>query len=231
MRRHALWAVPLLLAVLTGLYVYLRVPREQELESVWTLGLKFLPFVFASLAIAWFPARSRGAVLLVVATLLPLMAVLVPRQAYLVVQAYEAAAPGVEKGARVGFDEYYTVHYTIVAYVMLAIPFAYRCGGGGAAGALKIAWAGMLLLLSGLEDIMYVVASGEPMPERVEWAEHVTVFLGHPPTSGELYVFCAIHFVLIAVLLALPLDRIGRRLGGAVRVHPPAPALRRPARG
>jgi hypothetical protein len=223
--RDILWIPPLLLAVAFGIYIYFGMPHQREIDSVWILLFKLIPFFLASLSVAWFPPKTPTLikVLLVFATLLPFLGFLVPRELHLAIVGYEMDPSEDLEALLATFGEFYTTMAILVPYVILMLAFAYRCGGGNAANSLKIAWTGMLLMLSGYEDIMFwAVNARGTFPDVAGWAHHVTVFLGRPATKPEFYGFIAVHVVLIVVVFALPLERIGQRL--ARRLFPPPPS-------
>jgi hypothetical protein len=217
--RKIRWILPLFPALVVGAYIYFGMPHEREIRSLWTLLFKLTPFFLAGFSVAWFPQKASPLLkaVLVFATLLPFLGFLVPRLLHLTIAGYEMGydmAPSSDIAPLLEtFGQYYTMVAILVPYVILMIAFAYRCGGGGSANCLKIAWTGLLLMLSGYEDIMFwLVNARGPFPEVATWASHVTVFLGRPATRAEFYVFIGVHLVLIAVVFALPLDRIGAGL-------------------
>lgn len=214
--RDVLWLLPMVLASVLAAYIYLAMPHERDLRSVGILLFKLTPFFLASLGIAWFPKKAPPwfKAVLVFATLFPLLGFLVPRELNLVTEGYllgHSMNPTDDLAPLIAmFAEFYTVMAILVPYAILMTAFAYRCGGGSAAYTLKIAWAGILLTLSGFEDVMFWIANARgPFPDTAPWASHVTIFLGRTATRTEFYAFIAVHFVLIAILFALPLDRLG----------------------
>jgi hypothetical protein len=225
-----LWVLPLSLAFVLAVYIYFGMPHERMLTSMWILLFKLTPFFLASLSVAWFPPKvpTLLKVVLVFGTLIPLLGFLVPRELHLAMEGYTLGfnmdpATADPTALVAMFAEFYTVMAILVPYVILMLAFAYRCGGGSAGNSLKISWAGILLMLSGYEDVMFWVANARgPFPEVATWASHVTVFLGRPATSTEFYIFMAVHAILIALVFALPLDRIGARLERAFRFLPPS---------
>ncbi len=218
--QDAQWIPPLLLAMLLAVYIYFGMPHERVIQSVWVLLFKLVPFFLVSFSIAWFPMRFPNWLKLVAvfAVLLPFLGFLVPRELSLTIEGFSLVdspnAANVSDSLETIFGEFYTVMAMLVPYVILGLAFAYRCGGGSASGSLKISWAGILLMLSGYEDIMFwAVNDRGPFPNVAQWASHVSIFLGRPATRTEFYIFVAVHFILIAIVFALPLERIGEWLG------------------
>jgi len=57
-------------------------------------------------------------------------------------------------------------------------------------------------MLSGIEDLLFWVWRGEPVPDQWDWADHITVLLGHVASRAEAYVFIGLH-LLVAVIVLL----------------------------
>jgi len=215
------WLLPGLLALLIAAYIYLALPHEREVSSLAMLIFKFAPFVLATIAIAFFPTSPRAwwTVPLIFLLFLPFFGFLVPRQLYFIrfgIQSAYELAPGADQaGLEQIFAQFYTITAILVPYFILTVAFAFRMGGGRSGQVLKIGGSGILLMLSGIEDIMFFVVNGFwPMPEVISWASHMTVRLGRPATRTEFFILCALHFLLIFLLWALPLDRWMARCRG-----------------
>jgi hypothetical protein len=67
---------------------------------------------------------------------------------------------------------------------------------------LRVGGAGILILLSGINDLtmwaMYAWPAGA-RPETFDWASHVSIFVGRSPTLIDMLVFLAIHLALVVV--------------------------------
>jgi hypothetical protein len=94
--------------------------------------------------------------------------------------------------------------------VVLSAVFAYRMGGAPSPRVLKLGCAGVLVLISGLNDLtMWAMYDwpGGVRPDTFDWASHVSIFLGHEPHLIDMLAFAWIHLTLIAAALHLPLER------------------------
>ena len=53
---------------------------------------------------------------------------------------------------------------------------------------------------------MYQWPGGE-RPDSFDWASHVSIFVGRDPHLIDMLAFAAVHLVLIAAIVRLPLER------------------------
>lgn len=186
-------------ALAVGAFIWLVLPHEREVTSLWTFLFKLVPFVLAAEAIARLDpgliARFRRAALIV----LPISFAIyflyfVPRIFYFM-------------------DDHPNLYYHILVltpFLILAFTLAYRLGGGGAVTARRLAYGMLLVMVSGAEDLAFLTVNDlsgtpfHPIPDVWDWASHMTVRLGHPPTKYEAYVFIAVHLVAAAMVLFAP---------------------------
>lgn len=185
-------------AAAAAAFVWFAMPHEREVTALWVLLVKLLPFVLATEAVARLdlaaPARRRLAAVALPVAFLVFFCFFVPRIFF-----YSDDGPTL----------YYYV-LTLTPFVILSLVLAYRLGGGPAGGVRRLAYAMLLLMLSGLEDLAFLTVNPHtdpkwtPIPEVWSWASHMTVFLGHPPTKYEAYGFIAVHVALAALVLFLP---------------------------
>jgi hypothetical protein len=206
-RRHAPFALLAVAAVAAAAVVWLALPREREVGSVWELLAKLVPFVLATEAIARMDAdlvrRRWLARIALPAAFLVFFCWFVPKIFYYNEQ----------------FDRLYYYVLTLTPFVILSLVLAYRLGGGAPGEVRRVAYACLLLMLSGIEDLAFLVLSPHtdprfwPIPEVWSWASHMTVFFGHPPTKAEAFAFIAVHLVLAGLVLFLP----GRAVAGLRR--------------
>jgi hypothetical protein len=210
------------IAVALGAAVALGMKPSRDLTSVWVLLVKLAPFVAAAVAIAWLDVdRARR-------LRLPLIA---PPLCFLVFFTY--FVPQIFYYHNVGdFDLLYYTILVLTPFIILSLVLAIRLGGAGTGTVLRLAIAMILLQLSGIEDLAYVTNATrhglmDGIPKVWTWADHITVFIGHPPTRGEAYAFIAVHIVLAVLVLALParyvtaaLNRLPSRRGAARQPEP-----------
>ncbi|MGH3624193.1 MAG: hypothetical protein ACRDQ5_20790, partial [Sciscionella sp.] len=94
----------------------------------------------------------------------------------------------------------------------------YRLGGARTANVLKAGLASILVVVSGLNDLTFwalnTVWSAGSRPSELQWASHIIVFTGGPPSVAAAVAFLLVHLVLAGVVLALPATRwVDRALG------------------
>ena len=196
------------LSALLAYYIYAFMPHDRELKSLGILLFKLLPFLLAALAISTFDARltklpSIGIGLLSVGFLM-LFGLFVPRIFW---EGFENESKGL----------YYIV-LIMVPFMILLIGFAFRLGGGSSETTLRLLLVLLVLMLSGIEDLAYLVTTPREggIPDVWDWASHVKVRIGHYPTKYEAYAFIAAHFiaaVAIATYSFRPLKKLELLLG------------------
>ncbi len=113
-------------------------------------------------------------------------------------------------------DRHYAWMRILVPAVILCLVFALRLGGAGAATVRRVGYAGILIMLSGIEDLTFQLLRDSSIAEQWDWADHMTVVLGHIASRTEALVFIAVHLIVAAVVVLLP-DRVWQRASGAVR--------------
>ena len=113
------------------------------------------------------------------------------------------------------------VAFTYVGAPLLILAFALhqRLGGSPAATVRRISYASILVMLSGLEDLSFWLWRGQPVPQRWDWADHMTVRLGHVAGRTEAYVFIAAHLLAALAVLCWP----SRSRRGATAATGPGP--------
>jgi hypothetical protein len=200
-----LWLLPAAAGLLVTLLIMVVLPPDRTLHGVGDFALKTSPLVLAVITIALFPRPGSGAL-----WLLPLGFVFylgyVDSASFVHVSALIDAAVAGQGGQ---FPSYYRWAIFVNAFTVLFPLLAFRLGGASTAATLKLGGAGVLLLLSGLNDLtmwaMYPWPEGRP--ELFDWASHVSIFLGHAPRLHEMLAFLGLHLLLAGLLLAAPLDR------------------------
>lgn len=202
-----LWLAPAAAGgVLTAL-IMLILPADRTLHGLGDFLLKVSPLVCAVATIAFFPRRPGLAVLL------PLLSVIVYfgyLDSAFFIQVDRLAQAAQDHAEQVQFSSYYRFSIFANAFVVLAVVFAFRMGGATTAQVLKLGSAGILVLLSGLNDLtMWAMYDwpGGTRPDTFDWASHVSIFLGRDPALADMLVFALVHLVLIVAILRLPLER------------------------
>lgn len=181
--------------------IWLALPHEREVTSLWILLVKLVPFALATEAVARLdPAWLRHQL----AVMLVMVAAFAGYFLFFVPKIFFAG------GLNEDFEQMYYYVLTLTPYLILALILAYRLGGGAAGAVRRMGYAMLLLMLSGAEDLAFLTVNNHtdprftPIPQIWSWASHMTVFLGHPPTKMQAYAFIAVHLLLAAAVLTVP---------------------------
>lgn len=194
--RDALLCVGLgVVAVIAAAAVHELVPND--VENLGSFLFALVPFVLAAEAVARFPESWRR-VWWVPAALATTTFVMV----------MGGFAP-LMFGSMVDndFDRFYGQMRILVVFLILALVLGLRLGGATAGQVRRAAYASLLVMLSGLEDLMFQVWRGQDIPDTWDWAEHMTVRLGHVASQNEAFVFIGVHLVLALAVLFVPWRR------------------------
>jgi hypothetical protein len=188
-------------AVAAAAVVWFAMPHEREVTSVWVLLFKLVPVLLVTEAIARLDPsilrRDWIAKLAIPGVFLVFFCWFVPKIFF-----YSD-----------DFDRLYYLMLTLTPMMILGFVLAYRLGGGAASQVRRLAVGMLLLMLSGLEDLAFLVVNHGNFPASSQyanipdvwtWASHMTVFLGHPPTKHEAFAFIAVHVALALLAFFLP---------------------------
>lgn len=204
-------------ALVAAAIVWFVLPHSRTVSSVWVLLFKLVPVLLAAEAIARLdPAILRRAwihKLAIPGVFLVFFAWFVPKIFF-----YSD-----------DFDRLYYLMLTLTPVVILGLVLAYRLGGGAASQVRRLAVGMLLLMLSGLEDLAFLVVNHSHfpasstyahIPDVWTWASHMAVFLGHPPTKHEAFAFIAVHVTLALLVFFLPQRYVTGLVRRARRVRP-----------
>jgi hypothetical protein len=205
-RQAWLWLLPAALAVGLTLLIMLVMPPERTLHGFGDFLLKVSPLMLAVVTIAMFPNRGPLGVAPLVLGVLFYFGFIDSAFFIQVDQLVQAAQ---SDAGPAQFAAYYRFSIFVNAFVVMLGVFAFRMGGASTSSVLRLGSAGILILLSGLNDLtmwaMYPWRAGM-RPETFDWASHVSIFLGgRSPTLIDMLVFLAIHLTLVVATLRLPL--------------------------
>jgi hypothetical protein len=194
------------LTAIAAAAVVLMTPSGHGLDNVWMFLAYLVPFILATETIAslraeWF-IRWRLAEITGVASFALVFCAFVPRMFDRVI---------VED-----FDGFYALMRALAPLLILAIALQHRLGGGHAGAVRRIAYASLLVMLSGIEDLLFWVWRGDPVPDQWDWADHMTVLLGHVASRPEAYVFIGLH-LMAALMVLLWRTPVASRTGGQRR--------------
>jgi hypothetical protein len=187
--RALLWVAATVVSA--GLLVVVQ-PSGGHLDHWWLLVAYLVPFVgaveaVAALPAAWIGRWPRLGEVTVVASFVVFFGGFVPRM--------------FARMLADDFDGFYALMRMATPMIILALALAYRLGGAGAVPVRRVAYASVLVMLSGLEDLLFWVWRGQPVPARWDWADHMTVLLGHVASRPEAYVFIAVHLAAALAVL------------------------------
>ncbi|GAB3827326.1 hypothetical protein ACFPIJ_07580 [Dactylosporangium cerinum] len=189
-----------LATLVAGVLLVALAPNGKQLDSLWLFLAYLVPFVLAAETIAaldpqWL-RRWRLPEVIGVVTFTAVFCGFVPRMFDRVIAA--------------DFDGFYALVRVLAPLLILAFALHQRLGGAPAATVRRISYASILVMLSGLEDLSFWLWRGQPVPQRWDWADHMTVRLGHVASRTEAYVFIAVHLALALAVLCWPARRPSR---------------------
>lgn len=196
--RRWLWLAAAVPAAVLAALVMVVLPADQTLDNLAEWLFKLSPFLLAVVAVATFP-RGRFGPVLVVLGVLAYMGYL---DTALILRILEYREQG-------DFAVVYQFQLFVVTFIVLFGLLAFRLGGARTATTLKVGLAGVLIVISGLNDLGFWVLNDWPdgRPATLDWASHIIVFTGGPPSVPVAVVFLVVHLVLAAVVMALPVER------------------------
>ena len=202
-----LWLAPAAIGGALTALIMLVLPPDRTLHGLGDFLLKVSPLLFAVLTIALFPTRRGWSLSLPLLGFIAYMGYLDSAFGIQVDRLVEAAQAHAEQAQ---FAQYYRFSIFVNAFVVLFGLFCFRMGGGSTAQSLKLGLAGVLLLVSGLNDLtmwaMYEWPGGV-RPDTFSWASHVSIFLGRDAGLVDMLTFLAVHLALVVTIMYLPLER------------------------
>ena len=202
-----LWLAPAAFGGVLTVLIMLVLPPDRTLHGFSDFLLKVSPLLFAVLTIALFPTRRGWSLYLPVLGFVAYLGYIDSAFGIEVDRLVEATQAHAEQGQ---FAQYYRFSIFVNAFVVLFGLFCFRLGGGSTTQSLKLGLSGILLLISGLNDLtmwaMYDWPDGV-RPDTFYWASHVSVFFGRAPGLADMLAFLAVHLVLMLAIMHLPLER------------------------
>jgi hypothetical protein len=197
-RRNAAFLVLVALAAIAAGIVWFVLPHDREVKSLGIFLFKLLPFVFATEAIARLDVelfrRYHLVRVIVPVSFMVFFLFFVPKIFFYA-------------------DDFPNLYYHVLVLtpiVIVSLAMAYRLGGGSPGNVRRIAYAMLLIMVSGLEDLAFLKVNHQTdpkwnhIPAVWNWASHMKVFLGHWPTKNEAFAFIAVHVVLVLFVLIAP---------------------------
>lgn len=202
-----LWVIPAIIGGgLTVLTLFV-LPPDRVINGFTEFLFKITPFVTAVFAIALFPKKGNWVGLLLVLGFIFYMGYI---DSAFFIQLGNLLDAAVADTYQEQFPAFYTFHIFVNSFTVLLAIFAYRLGGANAARVIKVGLSGILVMISGLNDLATWVIYPWPNGERpfvFYWASHVAIFIGRDPTLYHMLAFLAVHLLLIGLLFWLPLEK------------------------
>ena len=205
--RNWLWVIPAVIGGgLTVLTLFV-LPPDRVIDGLTEFLFKITPLVTAVFAIALFPKKGSWVGLLLVLGFIFYMGYI---DSAFFIQLGNLLDAAVADTYQEQFPAFYTFHIFVNSFTVLLAIFAYRLGGANAARVIKVGLSGILVMISGLNDLATWVIYPWPNGERplvFYWASHVAVFIGRDPTLYHMLAFLAVHLLLIGIIFWLPLEK------------------------
>lgn len=183
----------LFLGAMGTLMIWWTFPHGREEHSFLSYFFQIVIFVIIVLGISFFPMKFRYSYLLMNLPIVALIMYIIPKISYYAVYGM------VDKFYN---DEFMLLYPTII----FAICLAYRIGGGTSGHCIKTGLNGLIILFSGLLDLMWFVVNGIDYKTGVSTIPHIEMILGRVPSFMELIGFIAIHGIMMIIIMILPLD-------------------------
>jgi len=93
----------------------------------------------------------------------------------------------------------------LMTFFYLIVAIGWKLGGGSKRQSWNIFVAGTLLQYSTLEDFLYFLLNGQPLPGTWPWLSNFVINLewlfGHVPTDLDLLIFCSIISAIAIFIL------------------------------
>jgi hypothetical protein len=197
------WLLPGAAGVGLTLLIMTVLPPDRHIDHLGEFVFKLSPLLLAVPTVAGFPRRPGLGMALLGVLVVGYMGVIDTLDVLHIFDFAEAP----DRAA--AFPRLYQFTIFLNAFTVIAILFGYRLGGATTDRVLKVGVAAVLLVISGLNDLSfyYLYAWPEGRPARLDWASHIEVFVGGPPTPAVAIGFCLVHVALAGLVLALPVQR------------------------
>lgn len=206
--RGWLWLVTAVPTAVLAALILVVLPPRQTLSNLGDWAFRLSPFVLGVVTVALLPRWRFGPVLLLLGPIF-YMGFL---DTGLVLRILRFGAVPDEQQAS-AFQGIYQWSLLTATFVVLFGLLAYRMAGAATTSVLKLGIASVLVVVSGLNDLTFWLTYDWPngRPSHLNWASHIAVFVGGPPSVATAVVFLAIHLALAFGVMLLPLNRYVER--------------------
>ena len=202
--RRWLWLVPAVPGAVLAVLIMVVLPPDQTLDNLAEWALRLSPFLLAVLAVSVLP-HGRWSPAVIVLAVVAYMSYVDTAFVLRILDYGQDRAEGISGT----FQLVYQFELLVVTYTVLFGLLAFRLGGARTVTVVKTGIAAVLIVISGLNDLTFWAFYDWPQgrPAELDWASHITVFVGGPPSVVTAVVFMAVHLALAGVVLAMPLGR------------------------
>lgn len=199
--QYYLWMVYAVLGMAGFFCIWNFMPHHQQIDSIWQLIFKISCFILLVMSIAFFPNQLKWEHLLLLLPTLAYAGYLGPKLSYY-------GFVEIQKKLDHIFSEYYTLLYLLLyPGIILTACFNYRIGGGAPGRCIKLGLCGIVIIFSGFLDLMWYIVNPTGIPEVMQYAHHIKVFIGHYPRYIEGVIFALLHIPLLLIIILAPLDK------------------------
>lgn len=202
-----LWVIPALIGGGLTIVTLFFLPPDRVIDGILEFLFKITPLVTAVFAIALFPKKGNWIGALLVLGFIFYMGYI--DSAYFI-QINNLIDAAIADTYQQQFPTFYTFTIFVNSFTILLAIFAYRLGGAGSARVIKVGLSGILIMISGLNDLSMWVMAPWPNGERpfvFTWASHVAIFIGRDPNLYHMLAFLGVHLLLIGIIFWLPLEK------------------------
>lgn len=206
--RRTFWLWPTLIAALLTAVTVVVLPPDRGIDNIAEWLFRISPLVFAVFAAAYFPRRSGQNLVLLTLLIVLFMGAF---DTFIISRILEYAHTP-EPQMPAAFPKLYQMTILLDAFVLISVCFAYRLGGAKPYKVVRLGLAGIFVVTSGLNDLVYFFVHDWPdgRPETLD-APHISVFVGSDPSPTTAIIFCLVNLLIAAAIIIVPWFVVRRR--------------------
>jgi len=181
-----------LIAILLATIIVSSPYHTQSIPSIWIFIFKLLPFFFALIGISLFPShkiKPPWNLILIILGFGIVFCYFFPKQAYFFLKSE--------------WENFYLVSQMMIPFIILLLAFTMKMFGLKIKETFIFGLTCIIFMLSGIEDLFFLLLNpnletGEFMiPNKWDWAHHMTIRVGRVLSKNEAFAFIALHFLII----------------------------------
>lgn len=206
--RRTFWLWPAVIAGALTVVTVLVLPPDRGIDNIGEWLFRISPLVFAVFAAAYFPRKSGQNLVLLILLIVLFMGAF---DTFIISRILEYAHTP-EPQMPAAFPKLYQMTILLDAFVLISVCFAYRLGGAKPYKVVRLGLAGIFVVTSGLNDLVYYYVHDWPdgRPETLD-APHISVFVGSDPTPTTAIIFCLVNLLIAAAIIVVPWFLVRRR--------------------